>query len=218
MEQLLGLVTIRRFERLAQAGFDLFGVIPAAPAVHLEQAVPVHAALHRRRPAPAGVKVLWAASAGLSRFAPLAFAHTRGFTVFSPGPKTGRVGLQPATALLSALQSATGAGSRLGSRCAAGLAENIEDEEDADGGEGRNRGSLARFTPRQLVRACAGVFKPTKADPGEKRPRGSRSGSRLGAVPDKLFIKSYSYRRSKMDPAEPGISVMRATRLSGKRA
>jgi hypothetical protein len=36
---------------------------------------------------------LWAASAGLSRFVPFAFAHTRGFTVFSPGPKTGRVGL-----------------------------------------------------------------------------------------------------------------------------
>ncbi len=64
------------------------------------------------------------------------------------------------------------------------------------------------------VQACAGVFKPTKADPGEKRLRGSR----LRAVPDKLFIKSYSYRRSKMDPAEPGISVMRATRLSGERA
>src|SRR5208282_1918590 len=103
MEQLLGLVTIRRFERLAQAGFDLFGVIPAAAAVHLEQAVLVHAALHHRRPAPAGVKVLRAASAGLSRFVSLAFAHTRGFTAFSPGPKTGRVGLQPATALLSAL-------------------------------------------------------------------------------------------------------------------
>ena len=70
--------------------------------------------------------------------------------------------------------------------------------------------------PQQLVLACAGVFKPTKADP-EKRPRGSRSGSRLGAVPDKLFIKFYSYRRSKMDPAEPGISVLRTTRLPGER-
>ena len=109
-------------EVLDQAGFDLFGVIPAAPAVHLEQAVLVHAALHRRRLTPASVKVLWAASTGLSLFVSLAFAHTRGFTVFSLGPKTGRVGLQPATAFLSVLQSATGAGSRLGSRCAAGLA------------------------------------------------------------------------------------------------
>jgi hypothetical protein len=32
MEQILGLVTIRLFERLAQAGFDLFRVIPAAVA------------------------------------------------------------------------------------------------------------------------------------------------------------------------------------------
>jgi len=86
------------------------------------------------------------------------------------------------------------------------------------GGEGRNWRSLAPFIPRQLIRACAGVFKPTKADPGEKRPRGSRLGSRFGAAPDKLFIKSYSYRRSKMDPAEPRISVLRATRLSGIRA
>jgi len=145
MEQLLGLVTICRFERLAQAGFDLFGVIPAAPAVHLEQAVLIHAALHRRRPAPAGVKVLWAASAGLNRFVSLTFAHTCGFTVFFPGPKTGRVGLQPATAFLSVLQSATGAGSRLGSRCAAGLAESLEDKADGDGGEGRNRASTACF-------------------------------------------------------------------------
>ena len=137
--------------------------------------------------------------------------------MFSPRPKTGRVGLQASTAVLSALQCATGAGSRLGSHCAAGLAEDIEDEEDANEGEHRNRRSLARFTPGQLVRACAGVFKPTKTDPSEKRPRGSCSSSRLGAVPNKLFIKSYSYRRSKMDPAEPEFSVMRATRLSEKR-
>ena len=61
----------------------------------------VFALLHRRRPAPDAVKVLWAALAGLSRFVPLAFAHTRSFTVFSPGPKTGRVGLQPFTAFLT---------------------------------------------------------------------------------------------------------------------
>ena len=160
MEQILGLVTIRRFERLAQAGFDLFGVIPAAPAVHLEQEVLVHAALHRRRSAPAGVKVLWAASAGLSRFVSLTFAHTRGFTVFSPDLKIGRVGLQPATAFLSVLQSATGAGSHLGSRCAAGLAESLEDEAVENGGEDRNRRLNGPFAPG----TCPPVSKRAQAD------------------------------------------------------
>src|SRR5208283_304085 len=99
-------------------------------------------------------------------FVPFAFAHTRGFTVFSPGPKTGRLGLQSATALLSALQSATGVGSRLGSRCVVGLAESLEDEADADGGEGRNRTdecSFCRAVPYHLATPPSHLFSYSSA-------------------------------------------------------
>ena len=72
--------------------------------------------------------------------------------------------------------------------------------------------------PRQLVRACAGMFKPTKTDLGEKRYPRFAFGFAFGVR--SLINRSsnpIAYRRSKMDPAEPGFSVMRATRLPGKR-
>ncbi len=59
--------------------------------------------------------------------------------------------------------------------------------------------------PRQLVRACTGMFKPAKTDLGEKRYRGSRSGSRLEAVPDKSFIKSYSLPAKQNGPRRARI-------------
>ena len=59
-----------------------------------------------------------------------------------------------------------------------------------DGGEGRNRATLAPFAPLQPGQRRSGVFRPTVAEPGEKVPGGSRLGSRFGAGADRSIIKN----------------------------
>jgi len=105
-------------------------------AGHFQQAVLVHTALHSVLPAAIGVKGLWAALVGLSGL--VGNARMPWFSAFSAGLKTWLSGLRPSMGGLNELLSASGVGSRLGSRRVLWLAQCLVNEADRDGGGGRN--------------------------------------------------------------------------------